>query len=242
MNSKKVKFFKITIGIVVLILIIGIVAYMLPVLKELNTPEGQINFKNRVDDSGFLGLLWLFGIQVAQIFLIFIPGEPIEILAGMCYGTFWGTVFIMISAFIISTAIFFMVRKFGRRFVYNFCDKRKISHIENLKIFKDPRKVERVLFILFLLPGTPKDLLSYIAGLLPVKPSRYLIVCNLARFPSVISSTIAGKNLAVGNIKASVFLYIVTIILTVLLILVMNIFDKSKVTEEALNSIKNKDL
>ena len=91
----------------------------------------------------------LFALQVAQIFLIIIPGEPIEILAGMCYGTICGTVFIMVSAGIISTIIFFLVRKYGKRFVYNFCDKEKVAKIENSKLFKNPNKIEMIMFILF---------------------------------------------------------------------------------------------
>ena len=68
-----------------------------------------------------MGMLSLFGLQIAQIFLIIVPGEPIEILAGMCYGGLWGTVFIMVSAAIISITIYLLVRKFGRKFVYDFC-------------------------------------------------------------------------------------------------------------------------
>ncbi len=90
MNTKKVKIFKGVITILVLALIIGIIVYLFPVFRELNTPEGQIAFRDKVNSSGILGLLWLFGIQVAQIFLVFVPGEPIEILAGMCYGRFLG--------------------------------------------------------------------------------------------------------------------------------------------------------
>lgn len=242
MNSKKIKIFKILVGLIVIALIIGILIYMLPVMKELNTKEGQLAFKENVDNSGVYGLLWLFAIQVAQIFLIFIPGEPIEILAGMCYGAVWGTLFIMFSAFLISTTIFLLVRKYGRRFVYNFCDKRKIKKIENLKIFKDTRKVEKVLFILFLIPGTPKDLLSYISGLLPINPVRYIILSSIARFPSVISSTLAGEKLAIGDIKTSIILYGVTVLIAIVAIIIMSIFDKSKVTKETLDMLKDKEI
>ena len=59
-------------------------------------------------------------------------------------------------------------------------------------MFQNPKKVEMILFILFLLPGTPKDLLVYIAGLLPIKPSRFIIISTLARIPSIVSSTYAA--------------------------------------------------
>lgn len=207
-------------------------------MKDLSSIEGQIAFKEKVDNSGMFGLLSLFGLQVAQIFLIIVPGEPIEILAGMCYGGFLGTIFIMVSAFIISTTIFFLVRKFGRKFVYDFCDEKKVAKIENSKLFQNPKKIELIMLILFLIPGTSKDLLVYIAGLLPIKPIRFILISSLARFPSVILSTLAGENLAIGDWKMSIILYAAVLIIVGIIIFFINKFDKDKITEEAIKTIK----
>lgn len=200
-RKNKVKIFKIFLTIIVLSLFLGIIIYLFPIMRDLSTLEGQIAFKEKVENSGVLGMLSLFGLQVAQIFLIIVPGEPIEILAGMCYGSLWGTVFIMVSACIISTSIFLLVRKFGRKFVYDFCDKKKVEKIENSKVFQNPKKIEFIMLILFLIPGTPKDLLVYVAGLLPIKPLKFIIISTFARFPSVITSTLAGEQLAIGDWK-----------------------------------------
>ena len=113
---KKTKIFKIIISIITISIIIGIIIYLFPIMMKLSTIDGKIEFKNKVSNAGILGVLSLFALQVAQIFLIIIPGEPIEILAGMCYGGLWGTVFIMVSVLIIATTIFFLVRKLGRKF------------------------------------------------------------------------------------------------------------------------------
>ena len=238
MEKQKVKVFKLTITILAIAIIVGIIIYMFPVMRELSTKEGQLAFKEKVSSSGILGLLMLFALQVAQIFLIIIPGEPIEILAGMCYGPIWGTVFIMASAGIISTIIFFLVRKYGKRFVYNFCDKEKVAKIENSKLFKNPNKIEMIMFILFLLPGTPKDLLVYIAGLLPINPVKFVLISVFARFPSVISSTLAGANLAVGDWKKSIVMYLAIVLVAIIVILIANKFDKDKLAEKAIKTIK----
>ncbi len=238
MEKQKVKVFKLTMTILAIAIIVGIIIYMFPVMRELSTKEGQLAFKEKVSSSGILGLLMLFALQVAQIFLIIIPGEPIEILAGMCYGPIWGTVFIMVSAGIISTIIFFLVRKYGKRFVYNFCDKEKVAKIENSKLFKNPNKIEMIMFILFLLPGTPKDLLVYIAGLLPINPVKFVIISVFARFPSVISSTLAGANLAVGDWKKSIIMYLAIVLVAIIVILIANKFDKDKLAEKAIKTIK----
>lgn len=236
--SKKVKAFKYILLIVVAVLLIALTIYLFPVIKNLSTPEGQMQFKEQVASMGVLGYLALFGLQFAQIFLIIIPGEPIEILAGMCYGGIGGLIFITISAMIISSLIFFAVRKFGRKFVYSFCNKDKIQKIENSKLFKNPKKIEWIMMILFLIPGTPKDLLVYIAGLLPVNPFRFILISTFARFPSIISSTIAGSSLVAGNWKFSIFIYAITFIIVGIVILLINKFDKDKTAEEAIKVIK----
>ena len=237
--SKKTKVFKYILMIIVIALCIGLIVYLFPVVRNLSTPEGQLEFKNQVADMGILGYLALFGLQFAQIFLIVIPGEPIEILAGMCYGGVGGLIFITISAFIITTIVFFAVRKWGRKFVYSFCSKERIDKIENSKLFKNPRKIEWIMLILFLIPGTPKDLLVYIAGLLPLKPLRFIIISTFARLPSVISSTFAGDSLVAGDWKFSIIIYAATFIIVGIAILIINKFDKDKTAEKAMKVMKD---
>lgn len=236
--SKRVKAFKYVLMVVVILVIIGLIVYLFPVVKNLSTLEGQIEFKNQVSNMGILGYLALFGLQFAQIFLIIIPGEPIEVLAGMCYGGIGGTVFITVSVFIITTIIFFTVRKLGRRFVYSFCSKEKIEKIENSKLFKNEKKIEWIMLILFLIPGTPKDLLVYIGGLLQLKPLKFILISTFARLPSVVSSTFAGSSIAGGNWKFSIIIYAVTFVLVGLFVFIANKFDKDKTAEEAMKIMK----
>ena len=236
--SKRVKAFKYVLMVVVILVIIGLIVYLFPVVKNLSTLEGQIEFKNQVSNMGILGYLALFGLQFAQIFLIMIPGEPIEVLGGMCYGGIGGTVFITVSVLIISTLIIFMVRKLGRKFVYSFCSKEKIEKIENSKLFKNEKKIEWIMLILFLIPGTPKDLLVYIGGLLQLKPLKFILISTFARFPSVVSSTFAGSSIAGGNWKFSIIIYAVTFVLVGLFVFIANKFDKDKTAEEAMKIMK----
>ncbi len=236
--SKKTKTFKLFLLIAVVAIMIAATIYLIPVVKQLGTPEGQTAFKEKINNSGFLGMLMLFGLQFAQIFLFIIPGEPIEILAGVCYGSLWGTVFIMISAAIISCFIYLMVHKFGRKFIYSFVSKEKIEKIENNKVFQNPKTIRFLIFILFFIPGTPKDLLTYIAALLPIRPVEFIIISTIARFPSVISSTWAGASLLEGNWKFSLIIYGVTFLITGIAFLIMKKFDKDKITEKAIRTFK----
>lgn len=236
--GKKSKVFKLILLLIVVAIAIGLTIYLIPVIKELGTPEGQAAFKERIDNSGFLGILMLFGLQFAQIFLFIIPGEPIEILAGICYGSVWGTIFVMVSAAIISAFIYLLVHKLGRKFIYDFIDKNKIEKIENSKVFQNPRTIRFIIFILFFIPGTPKDLLTYIAALLPIKPLEFIIISTIARFPSIISSTWAGASLLEGNWTFSLMIYGITFAIVAVVVLIMRKFDKDKIADEAIRTIK----
>ena len=110
--------------------------------------------------------------------------------------------------------------------------------IENNKIFQNPKKIELIIFILFLVPGTPKDLLTYLSGLLPIKIRRFLAISTIARIPSIVTSTIAGANIAVGDWKKAIILYGIIVAVVLLFLYIFNKFDNDKTTEFVLKCIK----
>ena len=156
----------------------------------------------------------------------------------MCYGSVGGTIFITISVLITTTIIFLLVRKYGKKLIYESFSKEKVDKIEKSKIFKNPKKVELIMILLFLIPGTPKDLLVYIGGLLPIKPIRFILISSLVRFPSVISSTIAGASIVNGDIKIGLISYAITFFVAAIILMIINIFDKDKETQKALETLK----
>ena len=237
-SEKKSKTIKLIIFITVILILIGFTIYLFPIVKSLFNPEGREVFKVQIQESGVKGALMLLGLELAQILMPIIPGEPIEILAGMCYGTLGGFVFITISVLLITTFIFFMVRKFRRDFLYTMISKEKIDKIENSKLFKNPKKIEYIMLILFFIPGTPKDLLTYIAGILPINPLRFILISTLARFPSTISSTIAGSTLVEGNWYIGIAMYVIIFVIVGIIMLLAKKFDKSNITKEILEESK----
>lgn len=238
----KAKMLKLIALILIVTILLIATIYSIPIIKEINTTEGQAQFKEKITQSGIIGVLILFGLELAQVVLAILPGEPIEILAGICFGPIWGTIFLMVSVFIITCMIYFLVKKYGKNFIYEFFPKEKVNKLENSKLFKDPKKIEMVMIILFLMPGTPKDLLVYIGGLLPIKSSRFIAISTLLRFPSIISSTIAGDNIIEGQWKVSILAYAITFLITFMVIFIVNKLDKNKLTEDVIKSIKNNEI
>ena len=124
-KSTKIKIIKLIILVSLVLLITGLTIYFLPILKNLNTQEGQLQFKEKVNQSKILGFFILLGLEIAQIILAVLPGEPVEVLAGICFGTFWGTIFLMFSIFITTVLIYVLVKKNGKKFICEFFSNRK---------------------------------------------------------------------------------------------------------------------
>ena len=234
----KKKILKLLILLLTISLFIAIIIYLIPLMKQISTPEGQLQFKQEIENLGIKGVIVLFLLQLAQIALVVLPGEPLEILAGMCYGTIGGTIFIFFSVFVTTSMIYALVKKYGKKYIYESFSKEKVDKIENSKAFKNSKTVEYILIVLFLIPGTPKDLLTYIGALLPISFKKFILIATFARFPSVISSTIAGDNIVQANWQLVVAIYAITFILTGLIVFLTNKFDKKKITKDALESLK----
>ena len=150
----------------------------------------------------------------------------------MAYGPIGGLILIFIGDFLSSILIFFAVRQFGRKFIYGFVSKDKLEKLENSKWFSNEKRIDIIMFILFFIPGTPKDLLVYIGGLLPIRPLKFILIATFARFPSIISSTAAGSNLVTGNWPAIIMTYAITFAIAGLILLILNIKEKhSKITK-----------
>ena len=237
-KSNKIKTFKWIITLLMIGILVYTIIYLFPIMRDIATKEGRAFFQEKIANTGIAGAFMLFGLEFAQVFLVILPGEPLEILAGMCYGAIGGTIFLTVSVFIITTMIVYLVRIFGKKLVYEFFAKEKVDKIEKSKIFNNPKKVEFIMFILFFIPGTPKDLLVYVGGLLPIKPLRFILISTFARFPSIISSTLAGSNIIQGNWKSIILIYAITFGLVIGMFIFIHLFDKNKETEKILKDIQ----
>ncbi len=221
MKNKKIKIFRASILIVILLIMIFMTIKILPIFKNISTEEGRTQFKNNIENTGIKGVIMIIGLMFAQIFFPILPGEPVELLAGMCFGTWGGLLVLYCGIFVITLLIYLLVRKFGREFICTFVSEDKISKIENSKMWNNPNKIRMLLFFAFFIPGLPKDIFVYIGGLLPINPIEFLLISTFARFPSIISSTIAGSNILYGNWSVILITYTVTFLISGILLFVL---------------------
>ena len=205
------------LAIVTVLVIIGVFAFITYFFTvEFGNMKSAEDFKEYVDSFGIWGLLVGLGLQVLQVFVAIIPGEVVEVGVGFTYGAIGGTIICYAGLFIASSIVFLAVKKFGIRFVELFVSMDKINSLGFVKNnINNPSRLQKIAFILFFIPGTPKDLFTYFFGLTPMKYSEFMTVSLLARIPSVISSTVGGNLIASGNYFAAVVLFAATGIVSI---------------------------
>lgn len=149
-----------------------------------------------VADHALLSRLAVGGVNALQIALAFLPGEPVELASGYAFGFLEGTLVCMAASAVASSAIFWAVRRWGWSLVGLFFDR---SHLERYGWLADARRLELVMLVVFLIPGTPKDFLTYFAGLTKMRFSAVLAITTLGRIPSIVTSTVAASAFGSGN-------------------------------------------
>ena len=239
-TSKKKLVLKILIIVVSVLVMVGVCVVFFPFFKELGTAEGRLSFQNKIQGLGFKGFLLIYLLESVQILLIILPGEPIELLYGMCYGGLLGTIYLTITVFINTVIVYFLVKKFGRRILVFFFDEEKIEKVEQSKLYNDPGKATNLMTILFFIPGTPKDLLLYIGPLLPIKWWVFILISTFVRLPSVVTSTVAGAGITNNNFAMMGWMYgsVAVIIVVIELILHFRKGKNTKDIKEAMKEIK----
>lgn len=201
------------IGYIVIVALLAImVYYAIPFAKLLYTEEGRALIDQKVNSFGTFAPLAFIGIEILQIVAAFIPGAPIEVMSGVLFGSVWGVIWCFIGVFIGTVIVFYLVRKFGKPLVFKLFPKEKL---ENMKLLNDEKRLTLTIFILFVIPGTPKDFLTYIAGLTDIKPMKFFFTAAIARTPSMACSVFMGANLGKGRFLISFIMFAVIILMSV---------------------------
>ncbi len=197
-------------ALAVFIILMLVLAYVVgrPLLKYVQEPE---KFREWVDSAGIMGRVYFLGIQFLQVVIALIPGEPVEIGAGYAFGAVEGTLLCMLGTIAGSMAVYFFVRRFGIRAVEIFFP---IEKIEQLRFLNTAKKRDALMFLLMFIPGTPKDLLGYVAPIVGLSPGAWLFITAVARIPSVVTSTVGGGALGGRNYVFAVIAFAVTLLIS----------------------------
>lgn len=236
---KKSDLFKFLGLIAFFVLCIIVVICLAPFFKGIFEPGGVDRVIDRIQDAGALGVLILLALQFIQIVVAFIPGEVTQMAAGMLYGPWWGSLLILLGCAVSSAFVYTIVHKLGAPFVKDMVPEKFLKKFED---FERTGRLNIIVFILFLIPGLPKDTFTYLVPLTDMKIKPFVLITTIARSPGVILSAYAASGLLEGNIWQSVVIFGVLLLLALVALIfsnrIMNFLARHHI---AADSLERKD-
>lgn len=210
-------------------LMVIVVILIWPYIHEAFEPGGLSRVIDDVRNAGPLGVLILLAMQFMQIVVAFIPGEVVQMAAGMMYGPWLGAAVILLGCIISSAFVFAVVHRLGAPFVR---DMVPTKYLDKFNAFEESGKLSIVVFILFLIPAMPKDTFTYLVPLTNMRMRDFLILSNVGRIPGIVISTYAANGLVDGNITQSLIIFAVVAVIAIVAIVfrdkIMNLFHHDK--------------
>lgn len=205
-QQKYVGIAAIAIAVIAIALIIWLAG--VPLVRFASEPE---KFRQWVDNNGIWSRFAYMGMVILQVVIAVLPGEPFEIAAGYAFGAVEGSLLCIAASTLGSITVFLLVRYFGVPLVEVFFSEEKLHRI---KFLKTTPKRDFIFFIIFMIPGTPKDLLCYFAGLTDIRLSLWLLICSLGRLPSIVTSTVGGDALGTSNYWFAAAVFAITLVIS----------------------------
>lgn len=181
------------------------IALWKPLINFAENPESLALW---IENAGIWGPIVFMLLNTLQVLLAIIPGGPFEVAAGALFGPWIGTLMCDVAMTAGGMITFMFVRKFGMKFIELFTTREKI---DSVKFLHSNEKSTSLLFLFFLLPGTPKDLMCYVVGLTDIKWTTWLIINLVGRFPAILLSALGGS--ALGEQKYGIFIAAFAIII-----------------------------
>lgn len=189
-------------------------------------------FKQWIDSFGAWGEAAFVAIRTAQTVFKFIPAEPLEVGSGYAFGIWGGLFLCMLGTELGSAIILLLSKKYGMRFVSRFTDPQKLKAFSFLQ---NNQKLRALLFLIYFIPGAPKDLLTYFVAFTDIRLWEYLLITAVARIPSIITSTMCGAYFGEKNYLAAGLVYAATLLVSGVGVLVYRRIAHSAAEKEPLS-------
>ncbi len=176
--------------------------YYREVYEELTQGWHFFGNKERVNrfvlSFGPYAPLVFIGLQILQVLAAPIPGDLTGFIGGYLFGILPGLIYSTVGLSLGSLFAFLIARSLGMRFVRRFLNRESMAKFEYL--------IERhgafFSFILFLIPGLPKDFFCYLLGLSPMHVGTFLLVSCVGRIPGTLLLTMEGNSIRAEHYRA----------------------------------------
>ena len=204
LNSDRKTIQRIAAGTLILVVAAGVIfLWKTGVLSQLASKQQLIH---SLRDQGIKGPALLIAAQFLQVVIFIIPGEITQFAAGYVFGVWRGLLYSMIGILLGSAFNFYLARVVGRPTLEALVSASRLERID--RMFANAR-TKSAMFLLFLLPGAPKDILCYGAGLSRMSLLEFLVVSGLGRLPGLFGSVLFGSRLYHRDFKSLVVIGLV---------------------------------
>jgi uncharacterized membrane protein YdjX (TVP38/TMEM64 family) len=198
------------------LIILALIIIGLSVLIYMLAPEFVTIFKDIDKAKEYLlqyeaaSILIFMLLQIIQIVISVLPGQVLQFVAGYIYGFPFGILWSLIGIGLGTIITFYLAKLLGKDAMHVIFDEDKITRFINLL---NSKKAYTVIFVIFLIPGIPKDLISYAAGVSEIKIKPFLILSIVGRSPALIATIAMSRLLYNGDyIWLGIFIFIVAIL------------------------------
>jgi uncharacterized membrane protein YdjX (TVP38/TMEM64 family) len=176
-----------------LIFLIWLVVTDAPAIRFLVRLYRDKHFlKETVAAWGWLAPLVFIVIQALQVIISPFPGEITGPVGGALFGTWWGLIYSTLGLTVGTFTCFWIGRKWGEPLVRPWLSE----HHWNRLNFIVEAEGAIIGFILYLIPGFPKDIMSYLFGISPMPFWIFAVVSTLGRLPGTWMSSYFGAHVA----------------------------------------------
>ena len=208
-NKRRVILSVVKISMLVLI-VVGIPLYLWffhgDWIKSIENIDDVVAFLEKYETQSIFVYI---GLQIVQIVISIIPGQVFQMAAGYIYGFWPALLFAMTGALLGTTLSFMLAKALGRDFLHIFFGEEKMSYyIERL----NSKKMYAIVFFLYLIPGIPKDMVSYAAGVSEIKFKPFIIISALGRLPGMIGCLLMGDMMMEENYTGAVIIGVFAVI------------------------------
>ena len=196
-----------------LILVVGIPLYIFLFHREVFTVFRSVEtIQNFFEAHKSESVLIYLGGQILQVVIAAIPGQAFQLAAGYFFGFFQGLLWSVVGVILGTIVTFFLARILGRDAMYLIFGEKKLqSFIDKL----NSKRAYLLVFIIYLIPGIPKDLFNYAAGVSEINFKAFLILSSLGRIPGMMGSLIIGLMVRNGDYTALIIIGIAAAVIVV---------------------------
>lgn len=184
---------------IVVIMTLGFAYYEFS--KEFTIFRDPVKIRDLILSFGPYSILAFIMLQILQVVVFFIPGEVVQIAGGYIFGPIVGGLASSLGIIIGSMIGYYLARLLGKRYINNLIERNNLT---KLKKILDAGSNNIAIFIIYFIPGIPKDILVYVAGISNVKLVDFIIYSSLGRLPWIIASAVFGHGINEGNYITSI--------------------------------------